>query len=143
MDPRYITQRDLREVVEIEGIIFSNPWSIDDFRECLKDRHTLGMVSTLETGRVVGYMIYRVESGIIELLHLGVAPRYQRLGIGTLLLDKIKDRGKKIRLHVTDDNLQAHLFFKASRMRAVSVVRTAEGDVYRFAWNPSRIREYV
>jgi predicted GNAT family acetyltransferase len=54
-----------------------------------------------EDGEVAGFLMYRVEPGVLELVHTDVDPKWEGKGVGAALvkgtLDDVRARGLKIR----------------------------------------------
>lgn len=52
-------------------------------------------------GEVAGFLLYRVEPGVLELVHTDVAPKWEGKGVGGALvqgaLEDVRARGLKIR----------------------------------------------
>jgi predicted GNAT family acetyltransferase len=52
-------------------------------------------------GRVAGFLLYRVEPGVLELVHTDVDPRWEGKGVGATLvagaLDDVRGRGLTVR----------------------------------------------
>jgi predicted GNAT family acetyltransferase len=54
-----------------------------------------------EGGEVVGFLMYRVEPGVLDLVHTDVEPKWEGKGVGAALvkgaLDDVRARGLKVR----------------------------------------------
>jgi uncharacterized protein len=52
-------------------------------------------------GEVAGFLLYRVEPGVLELVHTDVAPKWEGKGVGGALVqgafDDVRARGLKVR----------------------------------------------
>jgi predicted GNAT family acetyltransferase len=52
-------------------------------------------------GEVAGFLMYRVEPGVLELVHTDVDPKWEGKGVGAALvqgaLDDVRARGLKVR----------------------------------------------
>jgi predicted GNAT family acetyltransferase len=52
-------------------------------------------------GEVAGFLLYRVEPGVLELVHTDVDPKWEGKGVGGALvqgaLDDVRARGLKVR----------------------------------------------
>ncbi|MGH7568243.1 MAG: ribosomal protein S18-alanine N-acetyltransferase [Gemmatimonadales bacterium] len=68
----------------IEQAAFADPWSADDFRECLVN----GLACLVAVGEdgVAGYVVARRAADEGEILNLGVAARARRQGVGRALV---------------------------------------------------------
>lgn len=84
---REMYPEDVPEVVKIERLSFSTPWSETSFYNEVYNRFCIAKVAELDRV-IVGYVCVRriVDEG--HLHDLAVHPRYRRLGIAALLLDE-------------------------------------------------------
>lgn len=78
-------------------------------------------------GRVVGFMIYELHKGNLEILDFAVDPRYRRQGVGRQMVDRLKAKlsqqgQNELRLLVRERNLVAQLFFRSQGFLAVEVL---------------------
>src|SRR3989441_5584572 len=89
---------DVAPVVAIERAVFSDPWSANDFTECL----AVGVpfLVALDGPDVAGYAVAHAAADEGEILNLGVAPRHRRRGVGRALvertLDGLRSRGVSV-----------------------------------------------
>ncbi len=137
---RWLIRRDMDEVMEIEKRSFDHPWSEEEFLCCLRERNTLGAVIEDNT-QVIGYMIYELHKGKLELLNLAVKPIERRCGYGRQMIQRLIDkleqqRRTAIECTVADANLNAQLFLQACGFKAVRVIKDAwnGSDAYLFRY---------
>ena len=124
---RWMIRRDMPEVERIESFCFECPWQTYDFIRCLRQSNVVGMVAEHQD-RVVGFMIYELHKSRLHLLDFAVHPEFQRRGVGSQMVGKLKsklslERRSVIRLEVGENNLDAQLFFRDSGFRSVSVLK--------------------
>lgn len=146
---RWMIRRDMPEVLEIERLCFEYPWSEDNFIRCLRQRNCIGMVVDLirprekvfrdDNDHVIGFMIYELHKARLHILNLAVEPAFQREGVGTAMVDKLKkklfpQRRTRIDLEMRETNLDGQLFFRRQGFRAVSVMRDFYDDVTEDAY---------
>lgn len=129
---RWLTRSDMVDVLRIESASFDNPWIEDDFLNALRQRNCIGMVAEL-AGRVVGFMIYELHKGKLEILDFAVDPRYRRQGVGRQMVDRLKNKlsqqgRNELRLLVRERNLVAQLFFRSQEFLAVDVLPNEYDD---------------
>jgi ribosomal-protein-alanine N-acetyltransferase len=110
---RGMTERDLDEVMQIEGKSFPTPWSRRLFERELLLPYAKGFVA-LETPRrqVVGYICFWLVAQETHILNLAVHPERRRRGIGSRLLrygvNYCREMGaQEITLEVRRSNYQA------------------------------------
>lgn len=162
VDIRWLISRDMPEVLVVEQACFEFPWSSEEFLKCLRQRNCVGMVSE-HRHSIVGFMVYELFKGEIQILNLAVYPDHQRCGVGTQMIDRLKDKLSQQRrtqmfAEVRERNVDAQLFFRVMGFQATELIRGYYEDCYvmrytvdresRLAWsNPfhprNRISEHI
>lgn len=79
---------DIPEIVSIERLSFSTPWSETSFRSEIYSRYSVTRVAELN-GVIAGYICVRHVADECHLLDLAVHPDYRRRGIARALLDDV------------------------------------------------------
>jgi [ribosomal protein S18]-alanine N-acetyltransferase len=137
---RWLTRRDLACVLEIERNCFEVPWAAEDFIQLLRQRNVIGMVAE-RRHRILGFMVYGLKWGELELLNFAVDPLFQRQSVGAQMIERLRgklpqQRRSSIELMVRETNLEAQFFFRAMGFRAERVERDFyEGeDGYRLVY---------
>lgn len=143
---RWMIRADLPEVFAIERFSFEHPWTADDFMRCLRKRYCIGFVAEwLIPRRVVGYMIYELNKRNLFLLNLAVDPSARGCGVGRAMVDKLlsklsPSKRTELRVAVSEENLNAQLFFRACGFRCVGVCREFwegyDDDAFLFKLRP-------
>jgi [ribosomal protein S18]-alanine N-acetyltransferase len=64
----------------VESVAFSDPWSANDFRDCVAAGLPF-LVAVGEAGELAGYVIAHWAADEGEILNLGVATHHRRRGI--------------------------------------------------------------
>jgi [ribosomal protein S18]-alanine N-acetyltransferase len=146
---RWMVRRDMPEVLAIENACFEFPWSEDDFIRCLRQDNCIGMVADAmpsdDRGSEpnVAYMIYGFPKTKLAMFNFAVAPQWQRRGVGTRMILKMKaklstHRRRRIEIRVRDGNLAMQLFLRSQGFRCVNVERSCYDDsdeaAYRFVY---------
>ena len=138
MKLRWMLIRDIPEIFRIENQVFSHSWSKEDFHSCLKQRNIVGMVADMPDGNIGSYMVYGLYPKHIEVVNFVVNPSYQRHGIGTIMMNELKDRltpkRKSINLYVSEKNLVMHIFCKNNGLKAARVKKNFNEDAYFFVY---------
>ena len=124
---RWMIRRDLVEVITIEQENFEWAWSEDDFVYCLRRRNCIGRVIERDN-KIVGFMIYALESKCLDLVNFAVAKDYQRTGLGRAMVDHLIEKltpqkRVQIKLHIRETNLAGQKFFREMGFRATSIKR--------------------
>jgi ribosomal-protein-alanine N-acetyltransferase len=79
---------DIPEIVSIERLSFSTPWSETSFRSEIYSWYSVTRVAELN-GIIVGYICVKHVADECHLLNLAVHPDYRRRGIARALLDNV------------------------------------------------------
>lgn len=138
---RWFIMRDMAEALETERLCFTHPWTREEFIEFMRHRDQIGMVAEIEgKNRIVGHMPYKLGKRALCCENFAVHPEYQRLGIGSFMLDKLKSKlrppeRRRLLFPVSEANLDSQLWFKARGLRCVRVDRNY--------WPGSELAAYV
>lgn len=87
---RTMTYADLKQVIEVEVLAYTHPWTIGIFRDCLRVGYSCWVLTENET--VIGYGVVMLAAGEAHILNLCVAPDHQRKGLGRNLLNFMTDK---------------------------------------------------
>jgi ribosomal-protein-alanine N-acetyltransferase len=130
---RWMIRKDFPEVINIENTSQLDPWSNKQLFGVLGKKHTIGLVATLKDenkNKIVGYVIYELQKQRFDLQRFAVHHKYRRKGIGKLLIEKIVkkphssiNKRKEIHIVLRETNLEAQLFFKSQKFKAIEVLR--------------------
>lgn len=106
---RLLKEQDIPLVMAVERSAHSHPWRQSSFEDCLKGRQKCWLA---EYGNIlVGYVVVTQGGGDSELLNISVAPKYQRKGIGSCLVQHaitcVKDKADMLFLEVRESNRKA------------------------------------
>jgi [ribosomal protein S18]-alanine N-acetyltransferase len=132
---RWQINRDNKEIICIDERCYLEPLIYSDLIDMLKDRNVIGIVAE-DRGHVLGYVIYRLSRWRIEILRMGVDPIERRCGVGTAMLQRLKDklshqRRDTLRVDVPGMSLAAQLCLQ----RCGFVGESRPGDVIRFEFH--------
>ena len=109
-----MTEADLGDVLTIEDLSFSTPWSEEMFKSGLSLDFSHSFSAKLDfngTGDVlVGYICFWLFSGEAHLLNIAVNPEYRRMGLGAYLMRFFIDfcRAKKVKTLTLDVRSSNH-----------------------------------
>ena len=118
---------DVSEVVEIERMSFTAPWSEAAFLGEILKLYSLTKVAALR-GKIIGYICVEHIMDEGHILNLAVHPDFRRHGIGKKLLEEVMDELKKndcrsLYLEVRVSNPGARKFYERSGFRVVGIRR--------------------
>lgn len=96
---RQATEKDLSRIFEIEVSSFKEPYPESLLYMYLKLTPELFLVVE-KNGNIVGYIIGLIRlGGLGHIVSLAVDPKERRKGYGTLLLNTILEKFKKLKVH--------------------------------------------
>lgn len=139
---RFMENQDFDRVIEIDytsGGDYS--WSPDDlFREWKNPSMSgtgVGIVAIDNDDFPLGFCIYELSGEFYEMKHLVVDKSFQRQGIGTSMINKMKeklnDRRYILSFNVPESNLSFQLFLKKMGFKA-TLMRCCGEDFLRFQY---------
>ena len=134
---RFILNRDFDRIIDID-CTSSGPygWDAEDlFQEW---KNGVGIVAVNSDDFPLGFCIYNLEGKqFFEIKHFSVDKSFQRSGIGTSLINKMKsklhDRRGILSCNVPEENLSFQLFMKRMGFKA-TLIRHNFGDLLRFQY---------
>ena len=113
---RSMQKDDVKCVCELEREIFSCPWTKKGFEDSLRLTCTVFLTAE-EDGVVLGYAGMYVSLDEAEITNVAVAAAHRRRGVGTLLVNRLKEEAKKrgivkIALEVRTSNRSARRLYE-------------------------------
>lgn len=113
-----MTLEDLNEVLEIEVLAFSTPWSRNSFLyELLENERAFYLTAKNEYGRIMGYVGMWIVFDEGHITNLATHPQYRRQGVARSLMDQLildsKERGVRyLTLEVRRTNSEAQELYQ-------------------------------
>lgn len=136
---RALGTKQVDEIMVIESTAYRTPWTPEEMRQIITAPDFFG-TGAYDGDRLVGYMIWAVAGTKLVLHNLAVAGDRRRMGLGTLLFGRLKEKvlavpaRTRIEVLVPELNLDAQLFFKSTGVRAVGIEKLAKDVAYRMVW---------
>ncbi len=131
-----MTSEDLAEVMRIEEVSFSTPWSKGMFLTELRDNPFSNLLVARgparpgehPRGRVVGYCCFWLLFGEVHIMNLAVDPASRREGIARRLVEDVlrvsrENRVSSVHLEVRKSNDAARLLYEHLGFKAVGIRR--------------------
>jgi ribosomal-protein-alanine N-acetyltransferase len=87
-------EQDLDEVMAIESVIYSHPWTRGNFSDSLRAAYECRVLRI--GAALAGYFILMAAAGEAHLLNLSIAPAHQRNGHGSRLLGEAMARAREL-----------------------------------------------
>ena len=117
---------DLDEVMAIESVIYTHPWTRGNFADSLRAGYECRV---LRCGpELLGYFVLMVAAAEAHLLNLSMAPMHQRRGHGSMLLREAAGIARRLGarslfLEVRPNNRGAQALYTRFGFRKVGVRR--------------------
>jgi [ribosomal protein S18]-alanine N-acetyltransferase len=112
-----MTVDDVKQVVGIEEISFSDPWSEGSFTSSVRSPYTYAIVAKREES-VMGYLVGYVHKEYFQVANIAVSPNFRKRGIGGELLFKALEEAARLGCRY------AFLEVRPSNQDAVSLYET-------------------
>lgn len=114
---RPMTMADLDEVMVIERTSYRFPWSPGFFLQELQVACARSILAEVN-GRIVGYVLYWLLPGALDIHNLAVHVDFRRQGIARLLLGRVLSQAKaqsvtRVMLEVRKSNLLAQKLYES------------------------------
>jgi len=108
----------------IEQAVFADPWSTQDFRDCVMSDALFLVAEGNGADAIAGYVVALDAADEGEILNLAVAPAGRRNGLGRALvedvLEALAERGvRQVYLEVRESNAPARALYAAHGFREV------------------------
>ncbi len=91
LKPRYafrpMQMEDLDEVMAIENVVYTHPWSRGNFSDSLNAGYSCWVLE--EDGEMIGYSVLMLAMDEAHLLNISIARHRQQQGMGRALLEKM------------------------------------------------------
>lgn len=139
---RWMIRRDTPEVLRCEFECYAHPLTEAELLGELRQRNVIAMV--YDDGRdVLGYMLYELHKGRLQILRFAVLPSFQRSGIGRAMVERLvgkltPNHRTAIEVTCSERVTDGHLFLRACGFTAIGVERDyfkRGHDGYRFRYS--------
>lgn len=113
-----MTTADLDEVMLIERMSYRFPWSTNFFLQELQVACARAILAEID-GRIVGYVLFWLLPGAVDIHNIAIHVDYRRRGIARLLLDKVVAEARcqsalRVLLEVRRSNVAAQKLYASS-----------------------------
>lgn len=89
---RPMRESDLPTIMAIEERAYPYPWSLSNFKDCLKHNYDCWVYE--QDRQIIAYTVLMLVLDELSILNICVDPDYQRQGLGTALLNTIETLGQ-------------------------------------------------
>lgn len=131
------------ELAKIDGRLYWSGWGACDFKEAQAKRDMTLIVAQLEwwndthgsSKAIAGYAAVELFPSYLEIIRFGVAYPYQRLGVGTAIIQQIKsglkpEKRRALTVDVDESNVAAQLFLKSTGFTLIKM-STVDGTPFQ------------
>lgn len=130
---RMIIRRDLDDVLAIERKTYGKlAWGEEEFLACLRRRNCIGFVAD-HGDQTVGFIIYTMFHGYVEMDNIAVAPRYRRKSVGLQLIrrmtSKLYERRNRATAAIPENCLAALCMLRSCGWKSTSMERFETNDI--------------
>ena len=119
---RLMQAADLSQVAQIENLVQTHPWSLQQFQESMQSYHSTVIE---QTGQVVGFCILQPVLDEANLLLMAIHPSQQGKGLGYQLLDaslaQLKNNPIQVFLEVRESNQAAIALYEKSGFHQIDL----------------------
>jgi ribosomal-protein-alanine N-acetyltransferase len=127
-----MTPADLDEVMAIERSAFPYPWSSRFFLQELQVACARSILAEID-GKIVGYILFWLLPGEIDIHNLAVHTGYRRHGIARLLLQRVIAEGRgrsltRVTLEVRQSNIPAQRLYESLGFVTIGIRRGYYSD---------------
>lgn len=92
-----MAESDLDEVVEIEKLVFADPWPRRAFKYDMENNLAIPLTAKFDN-RVVGYASTYFVEDEMQIGNIAVSPDFQHQGIGSVLMEFIEKEAARLKL---------------------------------------------
>lgn len=112
-----MTLADIDEVMVIERTSYRFPWSMGFFLQELQVACARSILTEVD-GRIIGYVLYWLLPGVVDIHNIAVHVDFRRRGIGRILLKRVIAEARRqsvvrVTLEVRKSNLPAQKLYES------------------------------
>jgi ribosomal-protein-alanine N-acetyltransferase len=107
-----MTQTDIPQIMAIEVMAYTQPWTEGIFNDCLRVGYSCWSLKQTDTNRLLGYLIVTIAADEMHILNICIDPKKQGRKLGSTLLKQAIKLGKA--MHITSCFLEVRPSNKAA-----------------------------
>ena len=121
---REMTEEDVPEIMEIERLVYTHPWSEGIFNDCIRVGYNCWVF--LDQDKIQAYGLVSVAVNEAHILNICVAPELQGKGLGKRMLHKLMQlaadrQGNSIFLEVRESNFVAQNLYDQEGFNRIGI----------------------
>ena len=116
----YCSILDYDKIINLGKLINNNFDKVNSIETIINDKEIIGYY---DNNNLVGFLIYKINYEVIDLLYIVIEPFYRRKGIGTKLLEFLIKNNEfdRILLEVRCDNSNAIKLYKKYDFKVINI----------------------
>lgn len=91
---RAMTPQDIEDVMAIEARAYPQPWTVGNFRDCLKSGYKAYVLDA--NGEMIGYALMSCAAGEAHVLNICIRPESQGKGLGRTMLHTLENEARQL-----------------------------------------------
>jgi len=121
---REMTEEDVPEILEIERLVYTHPWSEGIFKDCIRVGYNCWVF--LDKDKIQAYGLVSVAVNEAHILNICVSPELQGKGLGKRMLHKLMQlaadrQGNSIFLEVRESNFIAQNLYDQEGFNRIGI----------------------
>ncbi len=92
---RRLEEKDLDEILRIEGELFTSPWKREDFLYELNDNPFSSYYVLVLDEKIIGYIGFWITFETAQITNIAIDEEFQQKGYGTLLMNRCIEEVEK------------------------------------------------
>ena len=106
-----VTEKDLPKINELENQLNLNKTKLNFFNQTLSNENFKFIKLVLEK-QIIGFLQFSLNKSDCDIISIGVAKKFQKMGHGKLLVEYLKSLNlKNIFVEVSTNNINAIMFY--------------------------------
>lgn len=137
----WLIRRDVPQVLQIEQLGSTDPWTEEQLIGHLRERNTIGLVVTdkprdlmkMNHQEVFGYIVYELNKSRIHIVRLCVDPAMRRRGVASSMIQRLKSKlSNQRRRYLTANVHESQLAVQLTLAHCGFVATGMEGEWIEF-----------
>ena len=136
--------RHLNRVMAIDNQCYQTPWNKKTWQLALRQTSLHGRIAVDPNKEIVGFIVFDLRKGCLEIIKLGVSPYSRRLGYASILVtsaatiktNTVSEEELPVTCMVDSEEIASSEFLRSIGFKARRIVRNWDNsghDAYEFA----------
>ncbi len=120
---RFVKPADCAALLDIDIKSYEKRWEANEF---LANDTYVYVVDE----RIVAFLSWRTNGGVLQIIKLGVTPSFRRQGIGSTMINAVLSRGMITKCLVLETSLDSQLFLKENQFKWINTITKRNITLY-------------